>query len=481
MAVGLVLLVPHVLQAQPVPRPARIGGVVYDSTSNVPLAKATVDAVVASDPARIWSTTTDERGTFAFDSLPAATYIVAVSHPRLDSLGVRQLSLGSTVSAGERARVRLTVPSAPSLIRRVCGDSLAADRSGYVRGVLRNAERGALAVPGALQVRWAELSVTRETMERQVVALQARADDEGRFTVCGVPVGGVLQVRAWSGTDSTGVLDLSVPANGILLRDLAVGHARTSTMLVRDSAVLTPTARDSLADTTAYEAQVKRGRASMRGTTRRRDGAAVPDALVSVWGTGLEQRAANDGSFALADLPTGSYTAEVRAVGFQPVRTIIDVWPGDTTRLDVTLDKLVQLETVRVVSRAPNRGLQAFENNRRTRASGRFITPEMLDERPPIRTADVFRTIPGVRIVPGLFGDRIIMRAPSLSSWCTPDLWIDGMRVVNDVPLDMLVSAQDLLAAEVYASGPRAPAELTGMSGCGAIVLYTGDRKAAKR
>jgi len=379
--------------------------------------------------------------------------------------------------------VRMAVPSPTSLVRRVCGDSVAAEGSGYVRGVMRHAHRGAMTVPGVLEARWGELVVTRAGTERTTVGLRARADAEGRFTVCGVPADGTLQLRAWLDGDSTGMLDVRVPANGILLRDVLIGRARAVSILLRDSLDADPLARDSLTDTTAYEVTVKRGDAQLSGIVKGPDGAAVANAVVSLWGTGIDQRSGNAGRFTLTNVPTGSWTAEVRAVGFAPLRTVVDIWPGDTTRFDVALDEVRQLEKVRVFAKgvAVPRSLERFENNRRTRGNGRFITPAMLDARPPLRTADIFRTIPGVRVVPSAFGDRIVMRAPSLSAWCTPELWIDGARVGNDVPLDLLVSAQDLLAAEVYASGPRAPAELTGMSGCGAIVLYTGDRKAVKR
>lgn len=491
MVAGVVLglvgcAAPALLNAQSV-RPSRLAGTVYDSTLAAPLTGASVDVILADDPSRLWRATTDDKGTFRLDSLGAGQYVVAVTHARLDSLGVRQLSQGVTVGAGGSERLRMAVPSAATLVRRVCGDSIAREGSGYVRGLIRDVERGAVATPGVLDVRWAELIVSRGGSERSTVGLQTRADDEGRFTVCGVPVDGMLQVRAWQDRDSSGVLALQVPANGILLRDVMIGRSREVAIIVRDSVSAEPGVRDSLtepaADSTAFATTVKRGDATLSGVVRGPLGTPVANAVVSLWGTGVEQRSAADGRFTLSNVPTGSWTVEARAVGFALARDVIEVWPGDSTHLEVALDPVTQLETVRVLAtRAPvQRVLERFENNRRTRGSGRFITPAMLDARPPLRTADVFRTIPGVQVVPGPFGDRVIMRAPSLSAFCTPDLWIDGVRVSNDLPLDQLVSAQDLLAVEVYASGPRAPAELTGMSGCGAIVLYTGDRKAAKR
>jgi hypothetical protein len=60
-------------------------------------------------------------------------------------------------------------------------------------------------------------------------------------------------------------------------------------------------------------------------------------------------------------------------------------------------------------------------------------------------------------------------------------LWIDGVRTVTNMGLDVLVNAQDVLAAEVYNSGAAVPAQLAGFTGCGAIVLHTGMRERARR
>lgn len=462
-------------QAQPA-KLARLQGTVFDSTRALPLATAAVEMIEASDPSKLWRTTTNSRGEFDFDSLPPGTYVVAVTHPRLDSLGVDQLSQGVALASGKRERLRLAVPSTRSLVARICGDSTLAEGSGYVRGTLRHAERSRVAVRGEVQIRWVDLVVTRGSTQRQLSTLRAPADDLGRYTVCGVPSEGMVQMQAWSESDSTGVIDVQIPYDGVLVQDLLVGRSRTVMIAVKDSQV---TSADSLSD--PVETLVRRGDARLRGSVKRQDGAPLANVRLSVWGTGVEQRSSADGRFTLTGLPTGTYTAEVRALGYAPLRSVVELVPGDGAALDVALDRAMRLDTVRINAQRRPRGLAQFEENRRLRGSGRFITPEMLEKRPPIRVTDLFRTIPGVRVVPGPNGDRVVMRGAVFSPWCTPELWIDGMRAVNDMSLDFLVSAQDVMAVEVYNSGPSAPAQLTGMSGCGAIVLYTGDRKPSSR
>jgi len=479
-------VMPALLHAQP-SKPARLQGTVYDSTRALSFAGAEVVVMDTKAPASLWRTTTDARGGFRFDSLPGGTFVVVATHPRLDSLGVQQLSRGIELQPGGTERLRLFVPSMRTLIRRICGDTLEAERSGYVRGVLRNAERPLLSAPGVVQLRWLELSIGKRGVSRTVVSLQARTNDEGRFTACGVPAEGILQVEAWSGGDSTGVLELTVPSDGVLLRDLHVGKSRSVTVPIRESVIdplATISARDSTGDTTVYEARLRRGATSLRVLAQRVDGAPIPDARVTVWGTGVEQRTPASGRAVLNDLPTGSYTVDVRALGYAPLRATVELFPGDTGTVRLSLDKLVLLDPVKVAAMriSPSeRRLQQFEENRRMRGFGRFITPEMIEKSQPIRVADLFRMIPGTRIVPGPWGDRIVMRSVSMRGWCTPELWVDGMRVVNDLTLDILVSVQDLLAAEVYTGGAAVPAQYSGLSGCGAIVLYTGDRDTIKR
>jgi hypothetical protein len=228
------------------------------------------------------------------------------------------------------------------------------------------------------------------------------------------------------------------------------------------------------------EVRVRRGDGMLRGTTRAGEGTAVADVRVSVWGTGLGVRTTAEGAFTLNELPLGSHTIDVRAIGYVPTRQIVDVLPGDSGRLELNLDRMARLDTIRIMATREQhleRRLADFELNRKTRGYGRYITPETLERHPPLRVADMFRTIPGLRVVPSVGGDAVIMRGQSFGQWCAPELWIDGVRTVSNIGLDVLVNAQDVLAAEVYNSGGMVPAQLAGFSGCGAIVLYTGMRE----
>ncbi|WP_353267184.1 hypothetical protein, partial [Gemmatimonas sp.] len=85
--------------------------------------------------------------------------------------------------------------------------------------------------------------------------------------------------------------------------------------------------------------------------------------------------------------------------------------------------------------------------------------------------------VPGVRVVPVMGGDRILMRGFGLTAYCSPDIWLDGMRLANDGSMDSFISPQWLRAVEVYPRSELAPAQYTGMSGCGVILLWSGSRE----
>ena len=282
-ALLLAALAPAAVQAQPLTRPGRIMGTVFDSTSMRPLAGAMVQVVRLDDPATARHTSTDAQGAFHVDSLPPANYAVATFHPRLDSLGVWQLSRGVDLREGQRARVRLDVPS-----------------------------------------------------------------------------------------------------------------ARTP------------------------------------------------------------------------------------ALGYEPQLRVVDVVRDDTTALILGFDRLAVLDTMRIRASPGSvleRSLAEFRARRKSSGSGRFLGPEDLLKRPPFRTVDLFRNMPGVQVIPSGSGDRVTMRGSLKRGRCTPSIWVDGAPIVSSDDIEFIVPTDFVRAVEVYSSAMTAPAQFSGWSDCGVIVFWTGARK----
>jgi hypothetical protein len=179
-------------------------------------------------------------------------------------------------------------------------------------------------------------------------------------------------------------------------------------------------------------------------------------------------------------MPTGTHMLDVRMLGYRATRQIVDIVAGDNAPVTVAMNRTTSLDTVRVyASRADMlaRQLSEFEQRRRVAGTGRFFGPSDLAKRPPVRIGDVLRMVPGVRVVPATYGERIQMRALNFNSWCTPDVWIDGIRAQNDNNVESMVSVDDIRAIEVYASPQTVPAQFTSLTGCGVFLMWTGPRR----
>ncbi|WP_309669324.1 carboxypeptidase regulatory-like domain-containing protein [Gemmatimonas sp.] len=464
------------------PALGNLRGVVYDSVRARPLALATIQLVNERDRGRTRAAATDRLGRFSVDSLEPGVWIVGARHPWLDSIAVDQLGVLVEVKANSTSRASLAVPSGHALVSRVCGPAVAADSSGYVHGVLRRTPGFEDNTPGTVRIQWVEFTVRNARIERSLDAVHVESALNGRFVACGVPLGGTLRVRAWVGADSTGVLDFALPAHGIGQLDLLIGQANRTTMTLLASPISGDSVRDTL-DATNIE--VVRGTARIEGVALATTGGAgnqpLANARVTVWGTGLETRSASDGRFALSGLPTGSYLLETTAIGYQPSREIVELRTDATLTANTRLERLLMLDTVQVRAqrlRLLGPAMAGFEA-RRHRGLGKFLGPEELDKRVESQTSDLFAMMPGVYLVPGAGGDRVLLRG-DFRSRCVPTVFIDGVRIHNPDGQDSLndyVIPMDIRAIEVYVSAVMRPPEFTiGTSNCGSIVIWTGPR-----
>ena len=184
-------------------------GIVRDSVSRDPLPGADVilrnweDAAAflpPPDPADTpFSTMTDDEGRFVVGGLPDGVYALRVDHPKLRAAGVR---LNETrVVIEERIVVEREVwtPSAETLYARVCPGSSLSEGVGAVVGITREEATG-LPVPRAeIEAAW---SVRLGRGIARGVYESAVSDEQGRFAICGAPLGGTIQLRAPGASDA---------------------------------------------------------------------------------------------------------------------------------------------------------------------------------------------------------------------------------------------------------------------------------------
>ncbi len=465
------LHVPLLLAAQDAPATrvsARISGVVFDSVGSAPLVGALVQLVPASSVTSARSRVSDVAGAFSFDSLERGRYLLGFYHPLLDSLGLTSPTSVIDVRTSGELRVPLSTPSAHTIRVNRCGPESDRDSTGVLIGYVRSATDAMGRARATVKVSWSELVIASDGIRRDVPSISGETSEAGGIALCGLPVGADVLARAWSGSDSSGFAELVVPSNGLLRRDLFVGVARRETL------------RSQRDDSAAVEAAVLRGDGSLRGEVRRPDGRALPGARIVFWGTGIEATSAANGAYQMRDLPVGTYTVEARALGYLPRRRAVDVLATGETVANLTLESFVTyLDTVKVRAQRvfSSRAIQEFEQRRKA-GFGHFFDEDDINKRNPFFVGDLLRITPGVRVVPGQFGSRILMRGTGLQSTCVPTVFLDGARVFNnDGDLDALVNVQDVRAMEVYTRGSSVPAQFQNLDGCGSLVLWTGGRR----
>jgi len=101
---------------------------------------------------------------------------------------------------------------------------------------------------------------------------------------------------------------------------------------------------------------------TLQGTVSDSLGATLPNATVSVEGTGLRGTTGANGGYEIRGVPAGTYTVRVRLIGFQAAASPVTIAANDVTRHDVTLGKTtVQLAPIDVVIRSRARHTAAEE------------------------------------------------------------------------------------------------------------------------
>jgi len=277
-----------------------------------------------------------------------------------------------------------------------------------------------------------------------------RTDAQGSFVLCDVPPDGVLRTRAWSAADTTGFVECRVPDHGVLLRDLYVGAALQ--MVVKAAPDIG--SKDSVV---VRGLSTLRGNGSARGVVQGTAGNPLTGARVSLWSSGVEATTSSEGRFALDGLPTDTFTVELRAMGYAPQQTVVDVIDAENATVVLAMNALpspsLDTDRVRANKTRSDRGTEEFEQRKRP-GMGYFLDAAAIKLCNPSLVSALFRTVPGLMILPGQFaGDQVIMRGAGFSATCTPTVFIDGMRTGSDGNLDAVVTAQMIRAVEVY---PRA-------------------------
>ena len=218
----VLLILPRLAFAQ-----ARISGFVHDSLAHAPLARATIQLVAADDPSRFaLSAEADSEGRFVFKDVPPGKYRLGFFHEMLDSLGIDPPLKEVNVAGTAPIEADLGIPSAAKLRTAICGAGLSTDSGAVITGFVRD-PKGTAASGVTVSGDWYEYAIGRGGITRRLARRTATTGQNGWFALCNVPSGGVVALVANRGADSTGLVEVQVPTDGFLRREIFLGRAMT--------------------------------------------------------------------------------------------------------------------------------------------------------------------------------------------------------------------------------------------------------------
>lgn len=445
---------------------ARLRGRVFDSVTALPLVGARVEFVNADDRARtVFSTTSDSLGRFVLDSVARGRYIAGFLHPMLDSLGLAFTQRQLVVNTDSEVRVDLALPAPERIETALCGKSAEKDTTGVVLGYVLNAH-GFTAIDGATVIaQWAEISLGQTGVSRAVLFRTTRTDAEGWFALCGVPAAASVIVRAVSGTDTSGAIEIDVPKTRIARRVLYVDHpTATDTAVARAD-----TAAVAVRDTTP--ATLSRG--TVTGWVRTEDGVPIQGARVRLFGSDVVTETNNEGAFELTGVPAGTQTLMTRAIGFVPDERAVDLTDRHIPVVVGLLAIRRFLDTVHVkADRSTFMSAVGFDS-RKKGGAGRFFTARDVERLHPAELSDLLRHAPSLELRTDNAHNVTIRMRGDIGS-CTPAIFLDGKQLVYWTLSDLnsLVQPEELVGMEVYTPS-MTPAEFRAKVGCGTIVVWT--------
>ncbi|WP_353265375.1 carboxypeptidase regulatory-like domain-containing protein [Gemmatimonas sp.] len=482
-AAGLVVagLLAHAAQAQPMyaahtgvppvrtPQGMRVTGQVHDSITGFPLRRAVVQLVDLSGYEGGRMALTDSLGHYAFTDVPTGRYTLGFHHTVLDSLGLEPLTRTIDVARNLDA-ADLAVPSAVGIRAAVCGAPSANNPGTLLMGFVRDAATGDALPNATVTVEWLEYELAKGRMAPRIVRRRTTAGSNGWYGVCNIPREGFVQVAARSNSDSTDHVEFEVAADALQRRELFVGRS------------ITTTTTSSGTGDSAVVRVLRTGSTRFAGVVRRDgNGRPLENATVQIV-NGPTTRTNAKGEFFFDNAPAGTRLLDVRAVGFYPQRTTVNVL-DDAPAFNASLRTFRSvLDTVKVLANYERFSLLKEFQQRVRSGVGRYITEEMIARRNPVMVSELFWIIPGVYVERGGGIDQEISMRGIFSPRCSPALFLNGfplqMPDMGGVPLsaaelDAVVRPKDLLGVEIYTQG-QVPAQFgAGMTGCGAIAFWT--------
>ena len=424
-ALSLALCLAHPASAQ-VDRTGRIEGTVTDSVRARPLAGVRVLAVNAGSPADArGAATTDSAGRYRIEALPAGRYMVGFESPLLDSLEIALPGRAGEVTPGGTATVNLAVPSAAKLRSAVCSGAALPKETGAVYGRVVSAETENPLPGTVVALAWWELTVDRTTLrsDSRLRTASDSTDAGGWYRVCGVPTGTWLSLQLQhDGRAGSVIRTIIGDTLGIAIRHLS--FSTSGSRADADSGSESPRGGDTPLS----------GTAKLGGVIRGIGDTPLASAEVRVRGTEAVGYTDASGRYSLGGLPAGTQVMDVRHIGYVAAETSVELRSGAVVTSDVRLQRIVNLDSIRVVARR-SRYVEFDKAYNKKSLGGYFLGPEDLEQMRVAMTSDIVWRIPGFRVV-GNGPDAIVVgRNGGSLNQCRANVVVNGApnQPINDV------------------------------------------------
>ena len=439
LAVALVHSTMRAQQAPPtVPKNfASLIGVVDDSIRGGPLAGALVTVVGTKRQG-----VTDAKGIFRIDSIVPGEYQIVVTHPLLDTLGLQVLSAPIVLSGGIQRQVGAHTPTFEEMRLKVCPRGGVSGGGAILVGRVMQADSDEPAAGATVSLVFKDLTM-KSSVER---VRTGRAGPTGAFAICGLP--------------GTIAGNLQASLGGVTTADLPI-----------------TTNDESMATAILSIGGMGPGSAVLRGTVKLKGGVPVAGAQVTVVGTTTVVTTAEDGTFTLGGLPSGTHEAVIRKIGFAKASQIVHLAARAPASVSVELEQATVLGTIRVVGKMDDGLSQIGFLARKQQGRGWYITPEQIAEKNPAVMTDLVRMQNGVNVITAT-GGRFLQSTSSAGSskdGCI-NVFIDHARFDQFQPgdIDDAVPTADLGAIEYYSIPSAVPTEFTvGGKTCATLVIWT--------
>jgi hypothetical protein len=300
-----------------------------------------------------------------------------------------------------------------------------------------------------------------------------------------------IRVARDTTSDSTGHYHICAIAGASVLVQVRYGQSNAYyPVTVSDSGSISPELRVSVHD--------ESDRAIVTGTVVSAAGVPVSGATISLLGTSSTTRTSSDGTYGMRDLPAGTQVLIARSIGLGAAVVPVELSGRSPVTVAVTMQQLPP--TLAVVDIVADRlQLSAIYREigftkRQRIGNGKFLTQDQIENRGALQTPEIFRGMPGVRVVDDHYGVLKLYsdRGPTTILGygdCTAYV-VDGTMIgwgkSTDMPQAstnepfggpdelMLPPPGQIIAAEVYQ--PSEPAPFVNMGPamrCLKVILWT--------